>query len=115
MVITLHCCFGIYYVVIIFEGVSLSLWHVQVEYLSILVTCIITSIRVLTYLFKLNIVFLYFPFTSQVGCLPSTSNQYSKLVTSCRHILLFSGNLDGFFNYCVICTIIYCIYVASTR
>jgi len=91
MVITLHCGFGTCYVVTILEGVSFLLYHVQVEYdnyLSILVTVIITS-WVPAYLFKLNIVFLYMFFTSQVGCLPSTSNQYSKLVISCRQILFF--------------------------
>jgi hypothetical protein len=83
------------------------------NYLSILVTIIITFIWVLAYLFKLNIIFLDLPFTFQVGCLPSTSNQYSKLVISCRQVLFFSSNLHGFFNYYVICTFIYCIYVAS--
>ncbi len=74
-----------------------------------------TSIWVPTYLFKLNIVFLDMPFTSQASCLPSISNQYKKLAINCRQVLFFSSNLDGLFNYYVISLVTCYIYVASTR
>ncbi len=64
-----------------------SMYKLNIDnFLSIFVTIIITSIWVPTYLFKLNIVFLDLPFTSQVGCLPSTSNQYDKLVINCKQV-----------------------------
>jgi hypothetical protein len=59
------------------------------NYLSILVTVIITSIWVLTYLFKLNIVFLDLPFTSQIGCLPS-------IITNIINWLRIIGKYNSF-------------------